>query len=443
MFRSIQYKLYLFIAGLVLSTAVLTYFIINKEYVWIGVCCLLIFFCIIGYKNSYEKYNQNILFLLNALDNGDYSFHFSETKISARERELNVMMNQIKEILTNARKEVIENEKYLSLILESVSTGIIIADERGIVHDLNKPALSLLGIFTLTHLNQLKFINDSFPQRFFQLKAGDHIQIEISNEREEQQISVRASEMIVKERKMKILTLNNIGSELEGKEMESWIRLIRVMTHEIMNSIAPINSLSDTLLQMLRDENAQMREEELKENTLEAIETIHTTAGGLLNFVESYRKFTAIPQPKKKKVRIKELIDKNVRLFDVQLKEKGISLTTSIASDDPFIEADENLINQVVVNLIKNAIEAVESENGKIFIPVYRTPNNKIRIDVINNGEKIPAELLAHIFVPFFTTKPEGSGIGLSVSRYIMRLHGGKLIHSVTNKGETTFSLEF
>lgn len=444
MFKSIQYKLYIDTIGLIVSTAGLTYCIVQKEFVWGSIGCLFLIICLRGLNSSYKKYNQNFLFLLNALDNGDYSFHFSENKISVREKELNIMMNRIKNILTNARKEVIENEKFLSIILESVSTGIIIIDERGIVQNLNTPALSILGLSKFTHINQLKLINESFPFQFQQLKVGDHIQIQIPNEREEQQVSVHVSELILKKGNMKILTLNNIGNELERKEIESWIRLIRVMTHEIMNSIAPINSLSVTLLQILKDENIRMNEDELKENTLEAFETIHTTAKGLLNFVESYRKFTGISQPQKKIIQVGELIERNVKLFETQAKEKEIALKVQLPEEEELIvEADENLINQVLVNLIKNAMEVIEPQKGQVCISAKKTENGRIRIDVLNNGENIQADVLPHIFVPFFTTKSKGSGIGLSLSRYIMRLHEGKLTHSLSNKGETKFSLIF
>ena len=443
MFKSIQYIAYLYIIGIIVSVAGFTYCITQKEYGWGIVAGILLLFCLNGLNNNYKKYNKNIVFLLNALDNGDYSFHFSETKLSTREKELNTMLNWVKDILSNARREVIENEKYLSIILESVSTGIIIIDERGIVHSLNKAALSILGLSNFTHINQLKFINDSLPERFHRLKEGDRIQVQIPNEREEQQISAHTSGITLKKGRMRIITLNNIGNELEGKEMESWIKLIRVMTHEIMNSIAPINSLSETLLQTLHNKNSRMKEEELKENTLEAFETINTTAKGLLSFVESYRKFTGIPQPKKKKIQLKDFIDKNVKLIEASVNEKEIVLNVSLQEENQVLEADESLINQVLVNLLKNALEAVNPLRGEISISVYTTERDKVRIDVVNNGEKIPADVLPHIFVPFFTTKSEGSGIGLSVSRYIMRLHEGKLMHSLSNKGETTFSMIF
>ena len=439
MFKSIQYKLNIYTALLILVTAGTTYAFVNKMYVFVILGIILLFVCLSGLDKCYKRYNQNFNFLLNALENGDYSLHFSETKLSAREKEINMMLNWIKEILMKARKEVIENENFLSIILESVSTGIVIVNEKGIVQRVNHAALSMLGLPVFSHFNQLNRVNETYPALFHQLKAGDSIQISLMTEREELQISIRVSQIMLKRGMMRILTMNNIGNELESKEMESWIRLIRVMTHEIMNSVAPITSLSETMKFLYKSDTTGL--EELKQNTLEAFETIHTTASGLLSFVESYRKFTAIPQPKKRKFIINILIDKVVKLHKTILAEKNIVLQIQL-SKTLVVYADESMITQVLINLLKNAIEAIEANsNGKIVISADCYPGGRINLNVANTGNPIPADILPHIFVPFFTTKTSGSGIGLSVSRYIMRLHGGKLHHFVSPDGMTVFQL--
>jgi nitrogen fixation/metabolism regulation signal transduction histidine kinase len=399
----------------------------------------IILFCFSALGKCYKQYNRNFNFLLNALENGDYSFHFSETKLSTREKEMNRMMNRIKEVLANARKEVIENENFLSLILESVSTGIVILNDRGIVQRVNQSALDMFGFPVFSHVNQLQTINEAFPQLFHQLKAGDSVQISLPTEREELSISLHVSQIKLKRGMMRIVTLNNIGNELEMKEIESWIRLIRVMTHEIMNSIAPITSLSETMHFLHRD--GKTAPQDLKQNTLEAFDTIHTTASGLLSFVESYRKFTAVPKPEKRDFNLNVLVDKVVKLHEPVLREKGIEFN-NLLPETIFIYADENLISQVLINLVKNAIEAL-GNHEKIVISADRQESDKISIHVANSGVPIPPEVLPHIFIPFFTTKPSGSGIGLSVSRYIMRLHGGKLQHSLSKEGMTVFSLGF
>ncbi len=441
MFKSIEYKLIIFVLLLILSVALTTYLITQREYVYIGVSVLLMLYSLKSLYSHYKKFNQNILFLLNALDNGDYSFHFTEAKTSKREKELNQMMNRIKDILTRARKEVIENEKFLSLIIESVSTGIIILDPNNNVHATNHATNQLLGLPVFTHLNQLKPIDESLPQLFKNLEVKDNTQIKIANEREEIQISLHVSKIKLKKGTMKVITLNNIGNELEAKEMESWIRLIRVMTHEIMNSIAPITSLTETLLFSYKMQSAEAPDDSLRRNTVDALETISSTAKGLITFVDSYRKFTGVPTPQFRKFELVPLLEKVLHLESSNMEEKGIESSIIYTNKHIELNADEGQITQILVNIIKNAVEAINNSKGKIEIRVSES-ENKVSIDIYNNGDPIPSEIAAHIFIPFFTTKDYGTGIGLSVSRYIMRLHGGNLKHHTSNEW-TVFSLIF
>jgi len=442
MFKSIQYKLILFVGLLIVSVAALTCSVLLKQYALAFISGITVVMSLRSLHLHYKKFNSNILFLLNALDNGDYSFHFSENNLSRREKELNSMLNRIKEILVNARKEVIENENFLSLIIESVSTGIIIMDDFGRVQTVNRSALHLLGLPVFTHINQLGGVNENFPELFRTMKTGDQQQIVVTNEREEMQVSLRLSEIKLKNGRMKVITLNNIGNELETKEMESWIRLIRVMTHEIMNSIAPITSLSETLLSLHKVPVPADSEENLKRNTIEAFETIHSTAKGLLSFVDSYRKFTGIPKPVVQPFALKPLLEKVLHLERKVLKDKNIKLQIIFVEEDIELFADEKLMMQVLVNLMKNAIEAIVStETGQIIIRTQKQTSGQVAIDICNTGKPIPQDVLPNIFIPFFTTKETGTGIGLSVSRYIMRLHGGKLTHSTSSEGWTVFTV--
>jgi nitrogen fixation/metabolism regulation signal transduction histidine kinase len=426
---------------LIITVAGLTYLIVAKEYIYAVPVGAFMIFVLNMLRLHYRKYNDNIIFLLNALENGDYSFRFSSTKLSVREKEFNMMLNRIKEILTTARKEVIENEKFLSLIIESVSTGIIIMDDYGHIETVNQVALDLLGLPVFTHVNQLSGISQDLPQMFLNMKPGDNLQISVTNERENNQISLRLSKVTIRKRTVKVITLNNIGSELEAKEMESWIRLIRVMTHEIMNSIAPITSLSETMTNVLKPVNKDRNDENL-ENTIIAFETINTTARGLLSFVESYRKFTRIPSPEKRNITILPFVRNIINLENNLLNQYNIDVDVKINNENSIIYVDLSLFSQIFVNIIKNAIEAVCcEEERKIYINIQSIEGLKTIIDISNTGKPIPEEVLPHIFVPFFTTKNTGTGIGLSISRYIMRLHGGKLNHFTSEKGLTTFRI--
>lgn len=440
MFKSIEYQLISYIILLIISVAAVTYFLVQAEYLLMVLFTILIFFSLFKLRKSYRQYNKNILFLLNALDNGDYSFNFSETKLSQREKELNKMLNRIKDILTKARKEVIENEKFLSLIMESVSTGIIILNENNIIIQSNCQVNKLLRMPIFTHLNQLASIDKSFPELFRELSIDDTKIIKIINEREEMQISLRASEITIKKGKLKIITLNSIGNELDYKEIDSWIRLIRVMTHEIMNSIAPITSLTDTLLYAYNDDKLS-DSKQLTQDTIEALQTINSTAKGLINFVTSYRKFTGVPTPQLKPTMIKTIIEHAVSLQSTVLEEKNITLNLELETKNILLEIDDSQIMQVLTNLLKNAIEAISGDKGCIKI-VLSNEKGKYYLDIANNGKPIDNELLPNIFIPFFTTKESGSGIGLSVSRYIMRLHKGNLTYFAQDEW-TVFRLVF
>ena len=439
MFKSIHYKISFYIGLVVVTTACATWLVFSQNYLYIIPAVLVLLVGLAAVNRQYRKFSHNIIFLLDALNNGDYSFHFSETMVSEREKELNMVMNRIKEILTNAREEVMENEKFLSNIVEIVPVGLIMMDEHGGIATVNRTALQWFGLGSLTHVNQLGRVHATYPDMFVKMRPGDTQQLTIANEREELQISLRVSEISFKQGVMKLITLNNIGNELESKEIESWIRLIRVMTHEIMNSIAPITSLSDTMLSVLQSSPADR--ENLRKTTVEAFETINTTAKGLSTFVESYRKFTAIPQPVMKQFSARELLVRAVNLHTQPATEKNIRIQM-VSQDDSSLYADKNLIMQVLVNILKNAIEAA-NENGEIQINFTQQHNGKTVIDIANTGTPIAKDILPFIFIPFFTTKESGSGIGLSVSRYIMRLHGGNLLHSVSAKGMTVFSLVF
>ena len=441
MFKSIVYRLYFYAALLAASTGGAAAALTTGHPFYGAVCAAATPFCVVGLQRCFRRYNRNLLFLLDALRNGDSAFHFSETRHSAREKELNAMLNRLKDVIVSARTAVIENENFLSLIIESVTTGILIIDERGIVHRANRPALELLGLPVFSHVNQLRAINDRYPALFRELKPGDRLQLTLPTDREELTVSLRVSQIRLRRGMMRILTLNNIGSELELKEMESWIRLIRVMTHEIGNSIAPIASLSDTMRQQYR--SAEPPPDPALQTTVEAFEIIHSTAAGLLSFVESYRRFTAIPTPKKQTFALRPLLEQVVKLHEPALQAAGVE--ARIALDEPLaLHADERLIAQVLINLVKNAIEAADPAGGTVVVLSADRPSpDKTGVYVANSGPAIPADVLPHIFVPFFTTKPSGSGVGLSVARYVMRLHGGALHHSRSKDGFTVFSLLF
>lgn len=353
----------------------------------------------------YRKTVKKVAFLFNALDNGDYTFHFPEGGRLEDDHLLNASLNRVKDILRHARDEQKEREKYFELIIDSVDTGILVLDDsRGIVLRCNKAALRLLGRDAVTHISQVED------------RLGS--------------LSVREAYTTLKGRRVKILAMSDIKGELANQEIDSWVKLIRVLTHEIMNTITPIVSLSDTMLKQAGDG----RREEL--------EVINRTSRELIRFVENYRKFTHVPKPVPQLFYVKSFIERMARLA-APLMKPGCTVSIGVEPADLLVYADEGLLGRVLSNLLKNAAEAM-AEGGHVSVKAYTGEDDAVIIDVTDDGQPIPDDVAAHIFIPFFTTKKDGSGIGLSISRQIMRVSNGSIqLVQDKEKGLKTFRLTF
>lgn len=405
-----------------------------QSYLWFGVSICLLILSIIWQIQLYRSHVKQVLFMIDALENNDNSFRFPVEKGSPVSKQINSALNRVGQILYNVKAQTAQQEKYYELILDFVSTGLIVLNDNGAVYQKNKEALRLLGLNVFTHVRQLSKVDAVLMEKVENCRAGDKLQAMFHNERGTINLSIRVSDINVHDEHLRILALNDINVELDEKEIDSWIRLTRVLTHEIMNSVTPITSLSDTLLSIVED-----KDEEISHG----LQTISTTGKGLLSFVESYREFTRIPTPEPSLFYIKAFIERMIELARHQNPCEHITFRTEIVPADLILYADENLISQVVINLLKNAIQAIGNQpDGKINIHAYCNEAEEVWIEIKNNGPVIPAEIAEHIFIPFFTTKEGGSGIGLSISRQIMRLSGGSLILLQDDK-ETRFILKF
>lgn len=398
------------------------------------VCIVLI---IVRIRKLYFMNAQKISFMFDAVNNNDYSFKYETEGHSMDDRLVSESLNRITQILFQAKAEAAQRERYYELIMNSVKTGIIVIDDNGNIYQCNNGALRLLGISIFTHVKQLKPIDERLERMIATIQPGDKEQISFANERGNISLSLRVSEMNLKEKHVRIIALNDINSEMDEKEIDSWIRLTRVLTHEIMNSITPITSLSDTLLSL---------HEAMDEDIKDGLEVISSTGKGLISFVESYRKFTHIPTPQPSLFYVNRFAERVVQLARFHNHYPNIDIRVAIRPDDLILYADENLISQVVLNLLKNAMQAIGTEqpDAWILFKAYCNDEENVIIEVSNNGPLIPPEEAEHIFVPFFTTKEKGSGIGLSISRQIMRLSGGSLVlKSGPSVQYTTFVLTF
>lgn len=405
----------------------------NRDFVWMILSLCFLIFSIWWQLSLYRIHTKRVLFMIDALENNDNAIHFPEENTTPETRDINRALNRVGHILYNVKSETAQQEKYYELILDCINTGVLVLNDNGAIYQKNNEALRLLGLNVLTHIRQLSKVDMTLMQKVEFCRTGEKLQITFNNERGTVNLSIRVSDITIRKEHLRILALSDINSELDEKEIDSWIRLTRVLTHEIMNSVTPITSLSDTLLSL-----SDAHDEEIRNG----LQTISTTGKGLLAFVESYRRFTRIPTPEPSLFYVKAFIDRMVELARHQNTCENITFHTDISPADLIVYADENLISQVVINLLKNAIQAIGTQaGGKIEISARCNDSEEVLIEIKNNGPVIPPEIADHIFIPFFTTKEGGSGIGLSISRQIMRLSGGNI--TLLPGKETKFVLKF
>lgn len=384
---------------------------------------VLLLVAVVGYIRLYRHYRRNIkkvTFLFDAIDNGDFSFSFPTEKRFKEDNILHQSLNRIKLFLQHTREEQMDREKYYEQILNAVDTGILVVDSHDNILQHNQAALRLLDTDVLTHMNQVK------------------------GKLKDEHLAKHETQAMLKDKHVRIIALSDVSHELSNQEVDSWIKLIRVLTHEIMNTITPVTSLSETLLTRVTEDK------DLKQG----LETIHKTGTELLAFVNNYRRFTHVPQPQPALFYVEPFLERMALLCNHEVE-------IEVSPKDLLVYADESLLSHVVTNLLKNAVEAfkekeredkqeccsadLQSASSKktfIHLQAYANAQESIIIDVSNNAGLIPDDIASHIFIPFFTTKPEGSGIGLSLSRQIMRVSGGSLsLLQDKAQGITTFRI--
>ena len=352
---------------------------------------------------------------------------------------------------TDLKNDKDAQSQYLKTIVQYLGIGLLTFNKQGDVQIINATAKKLLRVNQLKNISGLTTLSEPLVESFKTLKTGGQDLIKIQQEEGYTiQLSVYAIELTLKDENFKLITLQNIQSELEEKEMEAWQNLIRVLTHEIMNSVTPISSLAATVDHDLMESTqiddgfCRIEREDLRDIHM-AIQTIQRRSAGLIRFVSDFRNLTRIPIPKLKMVRAQELFDRVLTLLKNDMEENEISVQTHIDESDLSFQADPELIEQVMINIIKNAIQALddEVEDKLIEISAQKDDKNNTTIRIKDNGPGIDEEALGKIFIPFFTTKKNGSGIGLSLSKQIMRQHKGA-IKVVSNLDEgTEFSLRF
>lgn len=388
-----------------------------------------------------RKMHRKVSFMLDALEDKEINFRFSEHR---RGTSLNRTLNRIRSIFEAKRCELEEHERYYGRMLDTITTGIVVIDVSvkgwGTIVYNNTAALHMLGISAISTVRQLGAVDDELQAAFERVTDNAELRCTFYNERGKITVVISAVSTVLTGRQVKIVTINDISGEIAHNEELSWNRLIRVLTHEIMNTITPIASLSETLMDDVQlAENKGVTHFNLDEFRT-GLATIATSSKGLIRFVDTYRNLTHVQVPVKRVFYVRELIDKISRLVREELDNAGVTFTYVEKSDDIMLYADEDQILQILVNLVKNAIQA---QATKIQVCAEIDNVQHTCINVINNGLAISKQVNDEIFVPFYTTKKEGSGIGLSLSRQIMRLHNGSLSLVRSDDRLTEFCLYF
>jgi nitrogen fixation/metabolism regulation signal transduction histidine kinase len=387
---------------------------------------------------SSYRVRRKVNYMLDALEDGETNFRFSE-----RKSRLNKTLNRLNGIFKQERLAIREQEKFFGTLLDNVKTGIVVFDTTsGAITYSNSRALQILGLASLVNIKQLRIIDNNLAAAFIaekEVSDPEKNKASFYNESSQKTIVMSKSSALVQGRDVRIVSFNDVTEELETNQEEAYSKLIRVLTHEIMNTVTPISSLSDALVSYLEPEDDELTPERRKA-LRDGLDTIASSSRSLIQFVESYRNLTRVAPPVKSVFYVRDLASEVMELTSEQLASSGASLSFAERSDDVILFADRGQILQILINLVKNAVQAKA-----------RTINMEARIDssdftiieVSNDGEPISPEAQKQMFVPFFTTKQEGTGIGLSLSRQIMRMHNGQIRLSSSTPEKTVFVLMF
>jgi two-component system, NtrC family, nitrogen regulation sensor histidine kinase NtrY len=412
------------------------------------VCIIVEIPVVINLINYLNTANRKISYFLESVKNNDSALLLPTNNKNKYLRELFRGLDKINEQIKQLKIENLQREQYFQILLEHIPTGIVTYNAKGFVYHANSAAKKMLSMEVITHIKQFERINHDLYNIVVNIKPFEQKMVSLTNQGVMIELSLKAASFKTINDELILLSIQDIRNELNEKELDSWMKLIRVLMHEIMNTIAPITSLSESLHKFLTIDGRPALPEEVDNNiiqkTLQGLNVIKEQAGGLMLFVESYRKLMHLPKPDKKSFKVEDLINRIKILYHSLENSENVELIVKVDPLDMDLFADQNLISQVLLNLLKNALEAIDTRpGGRIRLIAGYTLNHHPEICVADNGPGIPPEFLEQIFMPFFTTHSNGSGIGLSLSRQVMRLHGGTLqVRSIPDK-ETIFTMIF
>jgi len=435
-----------FLAG---SIFLFSYFATHSEWLY-----ALVFAALSAYQlklliDNLDRSYENIASFLDSIKFDDLSYSFKTESDDPAVKRLHQELNEAMLKLRNSRREKDSEFLFFKNIVMHVGIGLIVFKEDGRIEIFNSAARKLLRTNKAENISDLKEVSETLVNVFDKLKTGGRELVRLKIGEELVQLSIYAIELTLRGENVKLISIQNIQNELEEKEMEAWQNLVRVLTHEIMNSVTPISSLAGIVEEELKphireDNNIPLSQDQLSDIHL-SLQTISKRSEGLIHFVREFRSLTSIPKPRPVQIDVRNLMDELCMLHRKDLTEKNIGVSISVYPEDLTISADKNMIEQVVINLFRNAIQAFDEQciEKQIELRAYLNDKSRPVIAVRDNGSGIDPDALEKIFIPFFTTKKTGSGIGLSLSRQIMRQHQGTLsVKSTVGKG-TEFFMRF
>lgn len=412
----------------------------------LGIIFILIIIQIASLVAYVDFTNKELSRFLLSIKYSDFSQTFTTKGMGSSFEQLEYAFNQVMEKFKVTRSEKEESLRYLQTIMQHIDVGLISYDTSGKVEVINNAAKKLLGISYLTNMNDLNRISANLSQTLLKLKSGEKTTIKIVDNEELIQLIISATEFRMRGKDYTLISIQNIQTELEEKEMEAWQKLIRVLTHEIMNSVTPISSLAGTVHGMLAASNGDDGnvDKESIDDIRMAVNTIQKRSDGLIHFVNNYRNLTRIPKPNFAIFPVKDLFSGIRKLMEPNLAGTGIKFDMDVIPQTLEVTADYEMIEQVLLNILNNAVHALaNTPQPEINMIAHINERGKVIIRVADNGPGISQDVQDKIFIPFFSTKKDGSGIGLSLSRQIVRAHGGNIrVTSVPGK-ETVFTLRF
>lgn len=415
---------------LIAAAAILAFFLLARP----GCRLLAVFpaaaavFLVVNHIRYIEKINRDVTRFFENIQYSDFSLTFSDGSKKDAFDGLRTEMNRVLDRFREARTGKEEHYRFLQTVVQHVGIALVAFRRDGEVILINNPAIRLFRVAQVAAIDDLKPFSTQLVETMKRLKFGERELVTVKSEHEVMQLSVYATEFILKEQNVTLVSIQDIRSELEEKEMEAWQKLIRVLTHEIMNSISPIVSYASSINDLLANRSTDGDSGELLNDIQSAMQVIHSRSQGLLHFVDNYRNLTVIPKPSFQAYGISRLVHDVVSLMRNELHSKGITCTVTVDPESLKATIDPKLIEQVLINLMVNAIHALDGRgNPAISIEAGLEKRGKVYIKVTDNGSGIEESVLEKVFIPFFTTKPKGSGIGLSLSRQIVRQHGGSI----------------